>query len=74
VRFSPHDARDAAVNTWAIARPDQICVSRDLLCHSKLDTTNLYNRTRGIEASRAYRQVIREIRKKQTIRNETADE
>jgi integrase/recombinase XerD len=64
VRFSPHDARDAAVNTWAIARPDQICVSRDLLCHSKLDTTNLYNRTKGIEASRAYRQVIRQIRKK----------
>jgi integrase/recombinase XerD len=68
VRFSPHDARDAAVNTWAIARPDQICVARDLLYHSKLDTTGLYNRVRGIEASRAYRQVICEIRKKQTIR------
>lgn len=30
VRISPHDARDAAVTTWAIARSDQICVSRDL--------------------------------------------
>jgi integrase len=63
VRISPHDARDAAVNTWAIARPDQICVARDLLYHSKLDTTGLYNRARGIEASRTYRQMIREIRK-----------
>jgi len=71
VRFSPHDARDAAVTTWAIARPDQICVSRDLLHHSKLDTTNLYNRARGIEASRAYGQIIREIRKKPTIRDRT---
>jgi integrase len=63
VRFSSHDARDAAVTTWAIARPDQICVARDLLYHSRLDTTELYNRARGIEASRAYRQVICEIRK-----------
>jgi integrase/recombinase XerD len=55
VRFSPHDARDAAVMLWAIARPDQICVARDLLGHSKLDTTGLYNRAKGIEASRAYR-------------------
>jgi integrase len=67
VRFSPHDARDAAVTTWAIARPDQICVARDLLYHSKLDTTGLYNRAKGIEASRAYRQTIREIRNKPTI-------
>lgn len=64
LRISPHDARDAAVTTWAIAKPDQICVSRDLLYHSRLDTTQFYNRTRGIEASRAYRHVISEIRKK----------
>jgi hypothetical protein len=63
VRFSPHDARDAAVTTWAIARPDQICVARDLLYHSRLDTTALYNRARGIEASRAYRQLISQIRR-----------
>jgi hypothetical protein len=73
VPFSPHDARDAAVMLWAIARPDQICVARDLLYHSKLDTTGLYNRAKGIEASRAYRQVIREIRKKRTIGNQMAD-
>jgi len=64
VKISPHDVRDAAVTTWAIARPDQISISRDLLYHSKLETTGLYNRVRGIEASRAYRQVICEIRKK----------
>jgi integrase/recombinase XerD len=74
VRFSPHEGRDAAVMLWAIARPDQICVARDLLYHSKLDTTGLYNRAKGIEASRAYRQVIREIRKKRTIGNQTADD
>ena len=71
VKISPHDVRDAAVTTWAIARPDQIGVSRDLLYHSKLDTTNLYNRAKGIEASRAYRQMIREIRGNPTIRSQT---
>jgi integrase/recombinase XerD len=70
VRFSPHDARDAAVTTWAIARPDQICVSRDLLYHSRLDTTGLYNRVRGIEASRAYREMICEIRKKKSLQRD----
>jgi hypothetical protein len=70
VRFSPHDARDAAVNTWAIARPDQICVARDLLYHSKLDTTGLYNRARGIEASRAHRKLIREIRNKKSLQRD----
>jgi site-specific recombinase XerD len=68
VRISPHDARDAADTTWAIARPDQICVARDLLYHSKLDTTNLYNRAGGIEASRAYRQVIATLRRQQRRR------
>jgi integrase/recombinase XerD len=67
IRISPHDARDAAVTTWAIARPDQIAVSRDLLYHSKLDTTSLYNRANGIEASRSYRKVIRELRNKPRI-------
>ena len=63
VRISPHDVRDAAVNTWAIARPDQITVARDVLYHSRLDTTGLYNRVKGIEASRAHRQIISELRK-----------
>ena len=53
--------RDAAVTTWAIARPDQICVSRDLLYHSKLDTPTS---TTEPEAHRVYRQVITETRRK----------
>jgi integrase/recombinase XerD len=65
IRISPHDARDAAATTWAISAPDQIGVARDLLTHSDLRTTNKhYNRARGIEASRAYRQVIAGIRGK----------
>ena len=58
-RITLHDARDAAATTWAIFAPDQIGVSRDLLAHADLrTTTKYYNRARGIEASRAYRQVI----------------
>jgi integrase len=63
VKISPHDARDAAVTTWAIARPDQIGIARDLLYHSNPDTsTRHYNRARGIEASRTYRRIIHAIR------------
>lgn len=69
VRISPHEVRNAAVATWAIARPDQIGVASDLLYHSRPDTTHLYNRVAGIEASRVYGRVISEIRKKQTIRD-----
>jgi integrase len=67
VRISPHDVRDAAVTTWAIARPDQIGVARDLLYHTNPDTAaRHYNRAQGIEASRSYRQVISEIRRRRT--------
>ncbi len=46
--------------------PDQICVASDLLTHSDRRTTpKHYNRARGIEASRAYRQVIAGLRNKQ---------
>jgi integrase len=70
MRISPHDVRDAAITTWAIARPDQIGIARDLLYHSNLDTsTRHYNRARGIEASRAYRQAIREIRSNSRTRS-----
>jgi integrase/recombinase XerD len=70
VRIAPHDARDAAATTWAISAPEQIGVARDLLTHSHLRTiTRHYNRARGIEASRAYRQVIAGIRKKQNRRS-----
>jgi integrase/recombinase XerD len=69
-RISPHDARDAAATTWAISAPDQISIARDLLAHSNLRTTTKhYNRARGIEASRAYSQVIAGMRRKQNPRS-----
>jgi len=69
-RIAPHDARDAAATTWAISAPDQIGVARDLLAHSDLRTTiKHYNRARGIEASRTYRQVIAGMRRRQNRRS-----
>jgi integrase len=68
-RVTPHDARDAAGTFWAVFAPDQIGVARDLLAHSDLRTTiKYYNRARGIEASRAYRDVIAGMRRKQKRR------
>jgi integrase len=65
IRIAPHDARDAAATTWAVAAPDQIGVARDLLGHSDLRTTTRhYNRARGIEASRAHALVIKGLRRK----------
>jgi integrase/recombinase XerD len=65
VRIAPHDVRDAAATMWAIAAPEHIGVARDLLTHSDLrTTTKYYNRARGIEASRAYSQLIAKKRKK----------
>ena len=66
VHITPHDARDAAATTWAVAAPDQIGVARDLLAHRDLRTTiKHYNRAKGVEASRAYGQVINGMRGKQ---------
>ena len=68
-RITLHDARDAAATTWAISAPEKIGVARDLLAHADLrTTTKYYNRARGIEASRAYRQVIAAMRRKQNRR------
>jgi integrase len=65
IRIAPHDARDAAATTWAIAAPEQIGVARDLLAHSDLRTTiKHYNRARGVEASRAHNQLIARLRRK----------
>ncbi len=65
IRVTPHDARDAAATTWAIAAPEQIGVSRDLLAHSDLRTTiKYYNRAKGIEASRAHSRLIARLRRK----------
>ncbi|WP_027528240.1 site-specific integrase [Bradyrhizobium sp. Ec3.3] len=67
LRLSPHDLRDAAATTWAIAKPSQIAVSKDLLAHNDLRTTTRhYNRARGIEASRAQARLIAELRKRRT--------
>jgi integrase/recombinase XerD len=64
IRITPHDARDAAATTWAIAAPDQIGVARDLLTHSDLRMTRHYNRARGIEASRTHAQLLAKIRRR----------
>ena len=70
LRITAHDARDAAATTWAVLVPDQIGVARDLLAHSDLRTTTKhYNRAKGIEASRAYREVIAGMRRKQNQRS-----
>jgi integrase/recombinase XerD len=60
IRLTPHDMRDAAATTWALAAPGRIGISRDLLSHSDLRTTGRhYNRAKGIEASRAYAEIVR---------------
>jgi integrase len=65
IRISPHDARDAAATTWAIAVPDQIGIARDLLTHADLRTTTRhYNRARGIEASRAHARLLAKLRRR----------
>jgi integrase/recombinase XerD len=64
IRITPHDARDAAATTWAVAAPEQILIARDLLAHSDLRTTNkYYNRAKGVEASRVHAQVVAAVRK-----------
>ena len=62
VRVSPHDVRDAAATTWAIAAPGQIGIARDLLGHAGLHHIKHYNRARGIEASRTYAGLVAGIR------------
>jgi integrase/recombinase XerD len=65
IRITPHDARDAAATTWAIAAPERVGISRDLLAHANLRTTNkFYNRARGIEASRAHNRIIARIKRR----------
>jgi integrase len=69
IRITPHDVRDAAATLWALLAPDQIGVARDLLTHADLTTTKHYNRARGIEASRAYAQIITGMRRGKRTRN-----
>lgn len=62
IRITPHDARDAAATMWALARPDQINVARDLLSHSDLRTTEKhYIRAQGLQASRTYASLVKQI-------------
>jgi integrase/recombinase XerD len=64
VRLTPHDVRDAAATTWALEAPSQIAVSRDLLSHSDLRTTQKhYNRARGVVASRSYSELLGRIKR-----------
>ena len=68
-RVTLHDARDAAVTTWAIFAPDRIGVAHDLLGHNNPNTADkYYNRARGIEASRAHSKLIAGMRGKQNRR------
>jgi integrase/recombinase XerD len=63
IRITPHDVRDAAATMWAIAAPEHVGISRDLLAHADLrTTTKYYNRAKGIEASRAHGRVIAQLR------------
>ena len=63
IRVTPHDARDAAATTWAVASPDKVGISRDLLAHADLRMQKYYNRAKGIEASRAHSRVIAQLRR-----------
>ncbi|QIG91836.1 tyrosine-type recombinase/integrase [Bradyrhizobium sp. 6(2017)] len=59
IRLTPHDTRDAAATTWALAAPTQIGISRDLLSHSDLRTTEKhYNRANGVQASRSLAKIL----------------
>lgn len=58
VHVAPHDVRDAAETLWAIAAPDNIGISSELLTHKDPRASRYYNRAKGIEASRVYRQLI----------------
>src|SRR5262249_28035964 len=65
IRITPHDARDAAATLWAIAAPERVGISRDLLAHADLRTTNkYYNRAKGIEASRAHGRIISRLKRR----------
>jgi integrase len=60
VRLTPHDTRDTAATTWALADPSKIQTATDLLSHSDGRTMQRhYNRARGTDASRTYAQIIR---------------
>ncbi|MBK9703154.1 MAG: site-specific integrase [Betaproteobacteria bacterium] len=61
---NPHLFRDIAATTLALARPDQALLARDLLGHSRFDTTEEhYLHARTADAGRAYARRIDALRK-----------
>ena len=57
--INPHLFRDCVATTIAIKDPAHVEVARDLLGHSRLETTErYYNQARMLEASRQYQHVI----------------
>jgi integrase len=65
IRLTPHDARDAAATTWALTAPGQIMISRDLLSHSDLRTTEKhYNRANGVKASRSLAKLLQTAKRR----------
>ena len=64
----PHLCRDIAATTMALARPDQALLARDLLGHTRFDTTERYYlHAKTAEAGRAYADRISGLRR--TLRN-----
>jgi hypothetical protein len=60
LRLTPHDARDAAATTWALADPSKISTASELLSHSDGRTMQKhYNRANALGASRSYTEIIR---------------
>ena len=59
LRLTPHDTRDAAATTWALADPSKIRTAGDLLSHADGRTTQKhYNRANALDASRRYAEII----------------
>jgi integrase/recombinase XerD len=73
IHVAPHDVRDAAATTWAIASPAQISAASDLLGHSSPRTLKSYNRAKGIEASRGHAATIAAIRRRRGRRMRAGD-
>ncbi len=64
---NPHLFRDIAATTLALARPDQALLARDLLGHSRFDTTEEhYLHARTADAGRAYARRIQLLRRQST--------
>jgi site-specific recombinase XerD len=62
--INPHLFRDIAATTLAFARPDQALLARDLLGHSRFDTTEgHYLHAKTADAGRAYARRITALRK-----------